>query len=60
MQVPTRRFGRTEIQIPIFSCGGMRYQQSWERKETDKVRPNFSEINETRRLMAAKVGQSPS
>lgn len=37
MQVPTRRFGRTEIQIPILSCGGMRYQQSWERKETDKV-----------------------
>ncbi|MEM1221622.1 MAG: aldo/keto reductase [Verrucomicrobiota bacterium] len=24
-----RRFGRTEIQMPVFSCGGMRYQQSW-------------------------------
>jgi predicted aldo/keto reductase-like oxidoreductase len=29
-----RRFGRTEIQMPVFSCGGMRYQQSW-----DDVRP---------------------
>ncbi len=25
-----RRFGRTELQIPIFSCGGMRYQYKWQ------------------------------
>lgn len=25
-----RRFGRTELQIPIFSCGGMRYQYQWQ------------------------------
>jgi uncharacterized protein len=24
-----RRFGKTGLQIPVFSCGGMRYQQSW-------------------------------
>lgn len=24
-----RRFGRTELAMPVFSCGGMRYQQSW-------------------------------
>ena len=24
-----RRFGRTELQMPVFSCGGMRYQESW-------------------------------
>lgn len=24
-----RRFGRTDLQMPVFSCGGMRYQQSW-------------------------------
>ena len=24
-----RRFGRTELQIPVFSCGGMRYHHSW-------------------------------
>lgn len=28
--VPTRRFGRTEIEMPIFSCGGMRYQHKWQ------------------------------
>jgi uncharacterized protein len=24
-----RRFGRTELQMPVFSCGGMRYQHKW-------------------------------
>jgi predicted aldo/keto reductase-like oxidoreductase len=27
--MPTRRFGRTELSMPVFSCGGMRYQHSW-------------------------------
>lgn len=30
-----RRFGKTEFQIPVISCGGMRYQQSW--KDSDPV-----------------------
>lgn len=25
-----RRFGRTELNMPIFSCGGMRYQYKWQ------------------------------
>jgi len=25
-----RRFGRTEIQMPVISCGGMRYQFKWQ------------------------------
>ncbi|OUC15984.1 MAG: aldo/keto reductase [Alkalinema sp. CACIAM 70d] len=24
-----RRFGRTQIKMPVFSCGGMRYQYTW-------------------------------
>jgi len=28
--IPRRRFGRTEISMPVFSCGGMRYQHSWQ------------------------------
>jgi predicted aldo/keto reductase-like oxidoreductase len=24
-----RRFGKTELQMPVFSCGGMRYQHKW-------------------------------
>lgn len=30
-----RRFGKTEFQMPVISCGGMRYQQSW--KGSDEV-----------------------
>ena len=25
-----RRFGRTELSMPVFSCGGMRYQYKWQ------------------------------
>ena len=27
--IPTRRFGRTELAMPVLSLGGMRFQQSW-------------------------------
>lgn len=29
----TRRFGRTELDMPVFTCGGMRYQHSWKDEE---------------------------
>ncbi len=32
-----RRFGRTNLQMPVFSCGGMRYQQSWDDIPPEKV-----------------------
>src|SRR3954463_4998608 len=25
-----RRFGKTNLQMPVFSCGGMRYQHKWQ------------------------------
>lgn len=37
MKVPTRRFGRTEVQMPVLTCGGMRFQQSWENIDPEKV-----------------------
>lgn len=30
--VPTRRFGRTDIAMPVFTLGGMRQQQTWKPK----------------------------
>lgn len=30
MSIPVRRFGKTGLSMPVFSCGGMRYQQSWQ------------------------------
>ncbi|MBN4073999.1 aldo/keto reductase [bacterium AH-315-E10] len=32
-----RRFGRTELQIPVLSCGGMRYQQGWSSLTPEEV-----------------------
>ncbi|MEM1304497.1 MAG: aldo/keto reductase, partial [Planctomycetota bacterium] len=31
------RFGRTELRMPVFSCGGMRYQQTWDDATLDVV-----------------------
>lgn len=33
----TRRFGKTELQIPVLTCGGMRYQQSWNDKPWEDI-----------------------
>jgi predicted aldo/keto reductase-like oxidoreductase len=33
----TRRFGRTGLDMPVLSCGGMRYQHSWDDKEEDGI-----------------------
>jgi predicted aldo/keto reductase-like oxidoreductase len=38
----TRRFGRTGLDMPVFTCGGMRYQHSW--KDGDSA-PDESQRN---------------
>ncbi len=38
-----RRFGRTEIQMPVITAGGMRYQQSWEDLSADKIKKEEQE-----------------
>ena len=43
-----RRFGRTELPMPVLSCGGMRYQQGWSDLEPDKIDPaNQRNLEET-------------
>ena len=37
MKLPYRRFGRTNLDIPVLSLGGMRFQKSWEQLEFSKV-----------------------
>lgn len=32
-----RRFGQTELQMPVFSCGGMRYQHKWQDVKPEEV-----------------------
>lgn len=35
-----RRFGRTELQMPVISCGGMRYQFKWQDVPPSEVPPD--------------------
>ena len=42
-----RRFGRTELPMPIFSCGGMRYQYKWQDVAPDLIPINSQENLET-------------
>ncbi len=34
-----RRFGRTELAMPVLTCGGMRYQQGWKDLELADIDP---------------------
>ena len=35
-----RRFGRTNLQMPVFSCGGMRYQYKWQDTPLAEIPPD--------------------
>ncbi len=35
-----RRFGRTELAMPVISCGGMRYQHKWEDTLLSEIPPD--------------------
>ena len=42
--IPSRRFGRTEIQIPVLSLGGMRFQQSWKDLDPQEINNQQQDI----------------
>src|SRR6516164_6663256 len=35
-----RRFGRTELNMPVISCGGMRYQYKWQDVKPKEIPPD--------------------
>ena len=37
MNLPFRRFGRTNLKIPVLSLGGMRFQQSWNHLDSSEI-----------------------
>jgi uncharacterized protein len=39
-----RRFGRTELKMPVFSCGGMRYQHKWQDIPMSEI-PDENQLN---------------
>jgi predicted aldo/keto reductase-like oxidoreductase len=52
-----RRFGRTELQMPVFSCGGMRYQHAWKDVPQSQIpRKNQENLEATiRRSLAVDI-----
>lgn len=51
-----RRFGRTELQMPVFSCGGMRYQQSWDDLAPEAIEEKGQRNLEATILRALELG----
>src|SRR5436309_8534214 len=51
-----RRFGRTELQIPVFSCGGMRYQYKWQDVPENEIPPENQENLEATIRRAIELG----
>lgn len=39
-----KRFGRTQLQMPLFSCGGMRYQFKWQDVPVGEI-PSHNQLN---------------
>ena len=37
MKLPCRRFGRTNLEMPILSLGGMRFQKSWDELKFSEI-----------------------
>jgi hypothetical protein len=51
-----RRFGRTNLQMPVLSCGGMRYQQSWDDVPPEKIEEAGQRNLEATILRALELG----
>ena len=58
MQIPYRRFGRTNLEMPVLSLGGMRFQKSWDQLDFSKI--SFEEQNKLENILklANKYGLS--
>ena len=37
MKLPFRRFGRTNLEMPLLSLGGMRFQKSWDETKFSEI-----------------------
>jgi predicted aldo/keto reductase-like oxidoreductase len=51
-----RRFGRTELQMPVFSCGGMRYQFKWQDVAPEEIPQDNQENLEAVIRRALEIG----
>jgi predicted aldo/keto reductase-like oxidoreductase len=51
-----RRFGRTELQMPVLTCGGMRYQHTWSDDPMEAIPKENQENLERTILRALELG----
>lgn len=51
-----RRFGKTELRMPVLTCGGMRYQQSWQDVDPKEIDAATQENVERIVRRAVEVG----
>jgi hypothetical protein len=51
-----RRFGKTDLEMPVFSCGGMRYQHKWSDIEWSEVPEDGQKNLEATILRAVEMG----
>jgi predicted aldo/keto reductase-like oxidoreductase len=51
-----RRFGRTELQMPVFTCGGMRYQQKWDDLPLSAITPENQKNLEATIVRSLELG----
>ena len=56
MKLPNRRFGRTNLEMPVLSLGGMRFQGSWDQLDFSKITSNQQEKVEGILNLANKNG----
>ena len=54
--LPTRRFGRTELAMPVLSLGGMRFQQSWSDLEANGITQESQRTVEVTLRRAVELG----
>ncbi|MBK1878844.1 aldo/keto reductase [Pelagicoccus mobilis] len=53
-----RRYGRTELQMPVITCGGMRFQQSWSDEPLESIKQSGQENLEAAVKFALEVGSN--
>ena len=49
MNIPFRRFGRTNLEMPVLSLGGMRFQKSWDPLDFSQV--SFQEQKKVEKIL---------
>mgnify|MGYP003318717443 FL=1 len=57
MKLPCRRFGRTNLEMPILSIGGMRFQKSWDELKFPEISLDDQKKVENILNLANKFGE---